>query len=445
MTKKPIGELAFETVWHGPGQPPPDVVALRRAVYVEETGLLAEKDLVDRDDLVGRHLCVYSTESGRRELVAAMQVLDAESGSFGHHSGLSRDILTAGYCGSRAVIAKPFRARGLFSLLLYTAMRDYRMQGRRFMFGYMEPGEPPAYKILRYHRMENVAPRSVQNRAGKAYQVVAVWQDLAYGLHRAFETMPEELKTYVQNRGLLAEEIETTVQARIQRFYENPWFERLREGSLAREHYIPVLANMHQFVRWTTRLLGKVVGISSESPLRRHFIEHLEGEVDHEVLIEHDLQNLGADVEYVKKFMAPYVEMQEFMMTQESMATFHQDPVLFLAVPFSVEGLSAHLPKGVLQQLMAAITSWGIDNPRQVLSFLASHVHTDGGTDGHWEMSRQMIRRYVTSEAQLQRFLNIIHLVMNSHERAYTAYAAIPAFSATVNSRNEQETQVSAA
>jgi hypothetical protein len=437
--------MKIEIRWQGPGAPSQDVVALRRAIYVEEAQLLQEKDLVDQDDRLARHLCVYVDEGAGPRLAAAMQELPAETGSFGRHTGLPADVLKQGYTGSRAVVANEYRNQGFFSLMLYLAMRDYRMQGRKYMFGYMEPGDQPAYKILRYRPIEGVASREIRGPNGHRYEVVATWQDLAYGLHRAFESLPENLKTWLQTEGVLATEIVTTVQQRIQRFYDNPWFARLQDGSLTREHYVAVLANMHQFVRWTTRLLGRIVGVTADSPLRRHYIEHLEGEIDHDVLLEHDLAYLGADVEYVKNYMVPLVSIQEFMVTQESMAAFHQDPLLFLAVPFSVEGLSGFLPKETLTRLCEAMASWGVDNPKRALSFLASHVHTDGGEDGHWEKGRQMVVKYVTTEAQVQRFLNVVHLVMNSLERAYTAYASIPALTPNVRTAAEKRPLSSAA
>lgn len=426
--------LSIRTI--APGVPvPADIYELRRQVYGHEMGFLDDRDLITDNDIRGTHMALYYDTGQGETLIAATHLVDAEASDFASHSGLPIETLKRGFYSSRSIIAKEYRKQGLFSLLLYLATRHYRMRGRTLMYAYMNPGDTPGRKILRYSLIENLPPRMIQGRGGQSYAVVAAWQDLSYCMHRAFETMPEPLQNFVAERGLIADEIEQTVRGRIQEFYKGPWFERLYADTLTREQYIAVLSNMHQFVRWTTRILGKMVGQTNLSPLRQHYIDHLEGEVDHEVMLEHDLEALGADVDYVVNHMVPIVEVQQFMMTQESLSAFHQNPVIFLAVPFSIEGLSGHLPKKFGNALMRNIQGWGIDDPTTVTTFLTSHVHTDGGSDGHWEMSRQMIHRYVRTETDAQRFLNVVHLVLGAMDRAYRVYAAMPAFSLTAADR----------
>lgn len=429
---------------HGPGTVPPEVRDLRREVYGLETNFLCEEDLIGPNDLFGHHICLYYDDGDGEKLIATSHLLKAENSDFVSHSGLPEELVQKGLYSSRSIVAKPYRKQGLFSLLLYVAMRECRIQGRPYMYAYMEPGDTPGRKIMRYSFIDGVAPRVVHGRNGETYEVHAAWQDVQYGAHRAFMTMPDNLKAFVHTSGLFAQEIEQTVMGRINQFYENAWFKRLYEGTLTREQYIAVLSNMHQFVRWTTRLLGRVVAMTPHSTLRRHYLAHLEGEIDHEVLLEHDLEALGADVDYVMNHMVPVVEIQEFMATQESAAAFQQDPVIFLAVPFSIEGLSGHLPDSFGPALIRCMEGWGVENPQMAISFLASHVHTDGGEDGHWQMSREMIRQFVKTEHQLQKFLNIVHLVMNSQERAYAAYANIPVFSAKIISAKNAPTVAAA-
>jgi hypothetical protein len=414
---------------------------MRRQVYGEEMGYLREEDLIDGNDRVGEHLCIYYDDppgKGGPEMIAAAHIVDAEACDFAQHTGLPPESLRQGFYFTRGIVTAAYRQRGVFSLLLYLAMRRYRLRGRRIIYAYVTPGDPPARKILRYTPIERLSPRRVVGRDGSSYEVVATWQDIAYGMHRTFAAMPPAMQAYLRDSGLLADEVEQTVLKRLDQFYSNAWFERVRAGKLTREQYVATLANMHQFVRFTTRILGKVVGMTEDPELRRHYVEHLRGEVNHELLLENDLDCLGADVDYVVNHMVPLSEIQGFMVTQESMAAFYGDPVIFLAVPFTVEALSGHLPKEFGVALMRCLDGFGLADPRRASTFLSSHVHTDGGDDGHWEHSREMIRKLLTTETQVQRFLNVIHLVMNAQDLAYAAYAAIPEFSWTAADREEE-------
>lgn len=438
-----LARLKIRTI--GPGVPvPKDIFELRREVYGLETGFLDDNALISDNDAKGTHIALYYDEGAGDELIAATHLVDAEICDFAAYSGLPQETLSRGFYSSRSIVRKRYRKLSLFPLLLYLAGREYRMRGRDLMFAYMNPGDTPGRRILRYSLIETLPPRTVHGRGGATYEVVAAWQDLAYCLHRSYETMSSDLKAYLAQSGLLADEIEQTVRGRIQNFYKGPWFDCLYAGTLTREQYIATLANMHQFVRWTTRILGKLVGQTSDRGLRGHYVAHLDGEVDHDVMLEQDLEALGADVDYVVNHMVPIAPIQEFMAAQESLAAFRQDPVLFLAIPFSIEGLSGHAPKGFGPALARNIAGWGLD-PRQVTSFLTSHVHTDGGEDGHWEMSRKMIRAHVKSETDVQRFLTVVQGVMNALDRAYAAYAAIPVFSLTAADQDKEGTITPAA
>ena len=204
--------------------------------------------------------------------------------------------------------------------------------------------------------------------------------------------------------------------------FSNPWFRAVQDGTLTKEQYIYTLGNLHQFVRWTTRLIGRAVSHSTDRRLRNKWVEHLRGEVDHELIIERDLAALGADVEYVVSSMVPSVETQQFMVSQESMIGFHADPVRFEAPPFVAEGYAAHLDQKFIDALRSTARGWGIENPKQVTAFYASHIDFDGGYDGHWELGRNMLKEHLKTDGDLVRFLNVARLCMDSVNRSYTAY-----------------------
>lgn len=181
---------------------------------------------------------------------------------------------------------------------------------------------------------------------------------------------------------------------------------------------------MHIYVRWTTRLLGTVIGITRDSGLRTHYIHHLGGEVDHEMMIENDIAHLGFDVDYVKHDMSPSENIRAFMALQESLCSgLRRDPCLFLAVPFAIEALTAFLTQDFINQLSRNIASWGVGNPARAMTFLTSHIRSDGGTDGHWDAARQILHRHINGEKELREFLSIVRLVQDSLHGAFSSYA----------------------
>jgi len=181
---------------------------------------------------------------------------------------------------------------------------------------------------------------------------------------------------------------------------------------------------MHIYVRWTTRLLGTVIGVTSDRELRRHYIRHLQGEIDHEIMLERDIAHLGYDVDFVKHHMSPTEDIRAFMSLQESLCTGpRRDPSLFLAVPLAIEALTAFLNQEFLGQLSENIAAWGVNDTSRAMTFLTSHIRTDGGTDGHWDATRQILHHYLEGERELQEFLSIVRLVQESQHKAFTSYA----------------------
>lgn len=206
------------------------------------------------------------------------------------------------------------------------------------------------------------------------------------------------------------------------RFHHTAWARAVRDRRLARAHYVATLANTHQYVRFTPRLLARAVAISESEELREHFLRHLDGERRHHELIEADLRYLGADVEFVRERMSPAPATMQFMLVQESMVAFYRDPILFMAAPFVAEGLAGAVGPELLGPLLENIRAWGHDDPQRATRFLRSHVHLDGGDDGHFARTCAVIARHVRDETMHQRFLAVVQLAAEAFHRSYDAY-----------------------
>lgn len=302
------------------------------------------------------------------------------------------------------------------AMLLYFCGRRARIEERTVLATALREGHAAAETGgVTFDRLPKVTP--VESLGG-TFAVRAQRLDLA--MHQAGKAMTPAARGALREH-FVPEAVET-LERWLEVFFANPWFRAVREGTMTREQYVATLSNLHQFVRWTTRLIGRAVSTSKDRALRSKWLHHLQGEVDHELILERDLAALGADVDYVVGAMVPTVDTQSFMVTQESMVAFHQDPVLFLAAPFVAEGFAAHLDAGFVGGLRAAAKRWGVANPRQVTAFFASHIEYDGGGDGHWETGRAQLGDHLTTDADLCRFLNAARLCMRAFDRAYSGY-----------------------
>ena len=190
-------------------------------------------------------------------------------------------------------------------------------------------------------------------------------------------------------------------------FFAGRWATAVREGTITRAAYVATLANLHSYVRHTTRLLGLAVAYSQTTSLRAHFASHLRGEVNHEVSIERDLLALGEDVDWVTRSREPDPATKRFAVVQDSTIGHHRDPVAFLACPLTAEGVTASMGREYVDGLHAAVSSWGVSDPATVTTFLRSHLHTDGGDDGHHIAVSHRIASEVTDEPTLRRFLSV--------------------------------------
>ena len=172
----------------------------------------------------------------------------------------------------------------------------------------------------------------------------------------------------------------------------------------------------------------RAAGLSADRELRNHYLHHLAGEIDHEIQIEGDLAYLGADVDYVREYMSPSVDVGHFMGVQEGIVGFRADPFLLLAVPIAIESLTAHLPDSFLIDLEANIRGWGYDEPSKATRYLRTHIPVDGGADGHWERTGRAISRFVKTEPETQRFVGVVRMVIIAMDRALRRYVRDPDF-----------------
>jgi hypothetical protein len=375
------------------------------------------------DDATAQTTCFALLDGKTEELLGAICGAPAEVSPLASRIRTREQSLSSCYYLGPAWL-HPSHGTDLAPLLLYMAIRQARRARRTMLLADIEGGArvPSAPQAI----LGSEATAGPAGKSGAAAGPHLPAWETHRAAYKAFSAMTPALQAWAADN-LLVEELEGTVRDRADQFFRTAFFQRIFDRALTRSQYIESVANNHQFVRWTTRLLGRMVGLTVDPVLRRHYVEHLKGEIDHEVLLENDLRYLGADVEYVKQHMAPCVEIQQFMVVQESMAAFHSDPVLFLAVPFAIEAGTAFMDQGFIEALRACISGWGYSSPGRGCTFLSSHIKTDGGDDGHWQATRKMLRLFVRDEYVMPRALNTAHLVMDGVTRAYEAYGNRPA------------------
>ncbi len=299
--------------------------------------------------------------------------------------------------------------RSVLPALLYSAGRRARIEGARVVQLACESYRDVAVDLM---RLSEGSPHSSETPVP--------WQRLDIAMC-ALSTQLEGLNTPIASSLMVAETRES-----VMRWLEpgETWgfFQSVLDGSLSKDEYIYALGNVHQFVRHTTRILGRCIAHGDDSETRRHFINHLNGEVNHELIVEHDLAHLNADVHFVQHDMPPNLETLEFMAVQESAIAYHQDPLLLVASPLAAEGVTAHMSERFMERLRACISSWGVKSPEKACQFFSSHMTFDGGMDGHWEGTLVYLERILKSEPQFQRFLTTCRASMGTTTRMYESF-----------------------
>ena len=402
---------------------PADVLRLRERVFRDETRLLADANLISKDDELGTHVCLYH----RGLLAAAALGVPAEQSDFPIHTGIPSDQLTGMYYATRVMVAPELRHCGLTALLVYALFREGRILGHKSAVGLFSESHAVPASLTSAVPFRNLPPLELMGHEGHRFELQAMLADINYGMYRCWRRLPQNLQGLVANE-MLADEAIRTVLRETARFYENPWLQRVAAGTLTRGQYVEFLANNYQFVRWTTRILARVASLTEDDDLRNHYLHHLNGEIDHEKIIERDLAYLGADVEYVRLHMAPNLDIGHFMGVQEALVGFRADPVNLLAVPLAVESLTAHLSGQFLTDLEVCARGWGLAEPARATAYLRSHIPLDGGDDGHWERTRRVFQRFLKTEPQSQRFVGLVRMVIVALDRALKSYVECPDF-----------------
>ncbi len=401
------------------GQYPEEYINLRREVYSEETKWLSSQELFDANDDAGRHILIY--DSITSELMASIVSSPADGGDYYLHAKLPREEFSDAIFSTRIQVSPRHRQKGILKLIIYLSMREGRLMGKKRYVGYVEPGDIPTWRVLRYEALEGAAVRGVKGADGHQYNVVPIESTLDEGCMRSFQLLPNELQEWVV-RNCFVEEIAQTVLNRVNDFYRIEYFNQIRNHTLTRSNYLSSLKNQYQYVKWTTKILGRAVGMTDDAELREHYVSHLKGEVNHEKWLENDMEYLGSDFPYVRDHLVPDVGIMNFMFIQEALASSRQDPILFLGVPVAIEAISGFLDERFIKDLKACIRNWGYDEPSKGCSFLSSHIHTDGAVDGHWINTLRSLGKYLKTEKQLQETLRVVHLVMNALEQSYSGF-----------------------
>lgn len=362
----------------------------------------------------GYDVALVDRASGRA--VAFATVLHAEGSDFQARTRVAASQLERVAYVTRVHLASDAPA-GTQSVLMYAALRAARAWGRDVAAFLMADDDTPTAK--RYNLLTlNGLPRLDVAGTG-AFRAKSQRLDLL--LHQT-STEAAQAGQALEPSFLVQEIYDTLYHNLFSKVPDARFFKAVEAGTLTREQYVYTLTQFHLFVRFTTRLLGRCVGHSPTTEMRTHFIQHLTGEVNHEIIIERDLEHLGEDPTYVKEVAQPNLPCREFMASQESAIGFYQDPLLLLVAPLAAEGVTGHLAPGFMKRLNANVASWGVANPEKATRFLGSHIDFDGGEDGHWQGNLDMLAKHLKTETLLRRFLTLLNVSAEGTLRQWDSY-----------------------
>jgi hypothetical protein len=364
----------------------------------------------------GHDVALVERASG--QCVAFASVLHAEDSSFQTRTGLPSSVLGQAAYLTRVHLS-PAAPAGTQAVLLYAALRQARSWGRSMAAFLMADDDTPTAR--RYGLTPLLAVPRMDLEGTGAFRAKAQRVDLM--LYHASEEA-SKAGQLLEPLFLVGEVLDTINHLFLDKVGQSRFFQAVDAGTLTREQYVYTLTQLHQFVRYTTRLLGRCVGASPDTELRTHFIHHLKGEINHEIIIERDLAHLGEDIAYVKEVAQPNLPTREFMCTQESAIAFYDDPVLMLAAPLAAEGVSGHLGQLFVDKMNGLVASWGVKDPHKSTHFLSSHIEFDGGDDGHWQGNLTLLAKYLRTEPQLRRFLALLRVSVDATLRQWDSYVS---------------------
>ena len=234
-----------------------------------------------------------------------------------------------------------------------------------------------------------------------------------FALHGAFEAGTSEEK--VRMHATFTKQIEEVLETFAGRFYEGSWAKAVMARELSREQYVATLLNMHQYVRFTTRLLGRAVACSATTQLRSHYAGHLRGEINHEIIIERDLKHMGEATDFLLQRRYANAPTRMFMLAEQSLVSFELDSVMFAACPLFAEAITAKMDGPFLAAIRDNVSAYaGVQDVTKASMFFSSHIETDGGDDGHWATTMRILQDNLKNELQLGEFLTLIQVSADS-------------------------------
>lgn len=368
--------------------------------------------LVDVRSSQDGHWVAWLGEKG--EWLAAARVARAESSAFAELSGLAPARLDQSIALEAVWLAREADGAELLPGLLYAALRTGRVWARNAVVSYLENLDTLVGQTAHLETLRR-APRVTAG--GKEMEPVA--QLLEVALHHTAQACSPATWTVIQPT--LVREVTDYIKLWLQRFGRGAWATSIRNGTISREQYVASLQNLHHYVRQTTRHIARSISHSDDRRLRNHYIEHLKGEINHELTIERDLKQLGIDPDYVIHDSIPSTSTREFQAIQEATIGYHQDPVLMMANPLAAEGVTAHITPDFIEALRKTVASWGVDKPERAMGFLISHTDYDGGEDGHFAMTVATLQHYLTDERIQRRFMTTLAVSTDTIERSFNS------------------------
>ena len=293
------------------------------------------------------------------------------------------------------------------------------------MVAYMEQGDHPVQRRYNMQLLPQAKQISVPVPGDKTLPLEPRFLDIDHANSISFRGLLGE-ESKIIARQIAVTEIEWTVEGWSKLVNDSPFWQRARAGTLTRNQYLMLLGQLHRFVRHTTRIIAMAWSKSESKALQKHFRKHVMEEIDHELMIEADMGYLGADVDYYLNHLPTHPGIRAFNGLQESLLSHRADPIMYMAVPFAVEGISAFINDENILALATAIKSWGVADPRLATRFLASHRDFDGDQGGHWDGTLVMLRQYIKDEQQAREFVAISRSVFDNFGAMLAAVADLP-------------------
>lgn len=402
---------------------PAEALKLRQEIYVDECSIMRPENVLSSNDNGGIHLLARDIATG--ELIGCSHMIEAEASDFPTLSGIDPQSLSNAVYASRSALKKDRRGGSIYPLLMYAGVCYYRRFGRKLMVAYLEDGDHPVQRRYNMQLIPHANIVEIPISPDKSLRIEPRFLDIDHANSINFRgLLGEEAKSIA--RQIAVTEIELTVEGWSKVVNDSPFWQRARSGMLTRDQYLLLLGQLHRFVRNTTRVIAMAWSKSDTKTLQKHFRKHVMEEIDHEVMIEADMAYLGADVDYYLNHLPTHPGIRAFNGLQESLLSHRSDPVMYMAVPFAVEGISAFINDENIIALANVIKSWGIADPRMATRFLASHRDFDGDQGGHWDGTLVMLRQYVRDEQQAREFVAISRSVFDNFGAMLASVAALP-------------------